>query len=76
MVVGGIRKAPSQAITGLALLVKKKSRLGQPSPCVLCSRLLPDRSHSIKQTLAKGNRGLDTERSGSGDGNMGPLDQM
>lgn len=29
--------------------------------CVLCSRLFPDRSHSVKQTTAKGNRGLGPE---------------
>lgn len=36
------------------------------------SRLFSDRSHSIKQTTAKGNRGLGPERSGNESGNMEP----
>lgn len=40
--------------------------------CILCSRLLPDRSHSIKQTTGKDSRGLGPEWSGSESGMMEP----
>lgn len=45
LVVGGMRKAPSQATEpnhcGLALFGEKNSKFGQVSPCVLSSGLLP-----------------------------------